>query len=174
MKRTLFEPNAALSENLAIPYQLSLDGKEVQPTPRTRLDVYPAGDVYSTPSDLAHFLLLHLNEGKYAGKQVLSAKSVAEMATLQFAGKDDRSGVGLGWMIEGDGKHRTLWHNGGVPGFYTMMGIDPDRRVGVVLFSNSMNSLAMAVGAHPDPLVDLRSLALELLARLDAGAISAP
>src|SRR5205085_2232996 len=83
MKRTVFEPTAALSENLAVPYQLTLDGKEVRPTPRTRLDVYPAGDVYSTPTDLAHFLVLHLNGGRYAGKQVLSARAVAEMATPQ-------------------------------------------------------------------------------------------
>lgn len=175
MKHTAFEPTPALYENLAVPYQLTLDGKEVRPTARTRLDVYPAGDVYSTPTDLAHLLIPHLNRGKYGGKQVLSPRSVAEMATPQFGKKGDHSGVGLGWMIEGDGKHRTLWHNGGVPGFYTMMGADPDRRVGVVLFSNSMNPLGMAFGAHPDPLVDLRTLALELLGRLDEGApASAP
>src|SRR5262249_23038975 len=53
MKRTFFEPNAAMCENLAIPYQPSLDGKRIDPMPYTRLDVYPAGDVYSTPTDLA-------------------------------------------------------------------------------------------------------------------------
>jgi CubicO group peptidase (beta-lactamase class C family) len=173
MKHTVFEPTAATCENLAVPYQVSLDGKEVKPTPRTRLDVYPAGDVYSTPTDLAHFLILHLNGGRYAGKQVLSARAVAEMATPQFVKKGEHSGVGLGWMIQSDGKHRTLWHNGAVPGFYTMMGLDPDLKVGVVLFSNSMNPLATVLGVQPDPLVDLRTLALELLARLDAAAPAA-
>jgi CubicO group peptidase (beta-lactamase class C family) len=119
MNRTFFEPTAAMCENLAIPYQLSLDSKKLDPVPRTRLDVYPAGDVYSTPTDLAHFLLLHINGGKYGGKQIVSAKSIAEMAKLQFAKKEEKSGVGLGWMIQGIGSHRTLWHNGAVPGFYT-------------------------------------------------------
>jgi CubicO group peptidase (beta-lactamase class C family) len=173
MKHTAIEPTPALYENLAVPYQLSLDGKEVRPTARTRLDVYPAGDVYSTPADLAHFLILHLNGGQYGGKQLLSTRSVAEMARPQFGKKGDRSGVGLGWVVEDDGKHRTLWHNGAVPGFYTMMGADPDRKVGVVLFSNSMNPVGMALGAQPDPLVDLRTLALELLARLDDRAPAA-
>jgi hypothetical protein len=53
------------------------------------------------------------------------------------------------------------------------MGIDPDRKVGVVLFCNSMNSLGLGLGAHTDPLVDLRTLALELLARLDGATTAA-
>lgn len=172
MKHTVFEPTPALCENLAIPYQRALLGKSLSPTARTRLDCYPAGDVYSTPTDMAHFLIMHLNGGKYAGKQVLSSRSVAEMARPQFGKKDERSPVGLGWMLDGDGEHRILWHNGAVPGFYTQMGIQPSKGTGVVLFCNAVNNVAVAVGLHPDPLVDLRMLALELLGRLDATSLS--
>src|SRR5205807_7832202 len=118
MDHTVFEPTPAITENLAIPYYSSSDGKDTIAAPRVRLDVWPAGDVYSTPSDMARFLIVHLNQGKYNGKQILSPKSVAEMTKLQFAGKNETSGQGLGWMINVIRGRRTLWHNGSVPGFY--------------------------------------------------------
>ncbi len=173
MTSTAFTPTAAMGENMAVPYQTALDGKTLAPANRVRLDVYPAGDVYSTPSDMARFLILHLNGGRYGDKQVMSPKSVAEMARPQFAKKGEAVGQGLGWMVGGPGGPRALWHNGAVPGFYTFMVADPERRVGVVLFSNKFNQLGTVLGLDPDPLVDLSRLAIELLRRLDAPAATA-
>src|SRR5262249_50711033 len=116
MKHTEFVPTPAMEENLAVPYQNSSDGKELVPTARVRLDVYPAGDVYSTPTDLAHFLIVHVNGGNYAGKPILTAKSVAEMARPQFAKDEAKTGPGLGWIITGSQSRRLLFHNGAVPG----------------------------------------------------------
>ena len=168
MTRTVFDPTPEINENLAIPYTNSSTGKDVLAAPRVRLDVWPAGDVYSTPADMARFLIMHLNEGKYGGKQVLSAKSVAEMARPQFAGKGAKDGQGLGWMINISFKRRVLWHNGAIPGFYAQMAIDPRKKLGVVLFCNKFDTLATALGVAPDVLVDLRDLALELLDRCDS------
>jgi CubicO group peptidase (beta-lactamase class C family) len=169
MTRTTFEPSPALAENMAFPYENSFGGKGgVAPAALMRLDVYPAGDAFSTPTDMAHFLIPHLNEGKYLGKQVLSARSVKEMATVQFAPKDARSGIGLGWMISYNRGRKLLWHNGAVPGFFTYIAINPEKRSGVVLFSNKYSALEAGLGLLADPLVDLRELAIELLDRLPA------
>jgi CubicO group peptidase (beta-lactamase class C family) len=166
MKHTVFEPTPEMLEHLAVPYVNSPDGKDVVPTYPVHLDVYPAGEIYSTPSDMARFLLLHLNRGKVNGKQLLSARSVAEMAKLQYAKKDERSGVGLGWMIAPHHDRQILWHNGAVPGYFSYMAIDPAKGNGVVLFTNKYTVLEPAFGLFTDPLVDLRQLALELLERL--------
>jgi CubicO group peptidase (beta-lactamase class C family) len=172
MTRTAFEPTPAMLEDLAVPYQNVAEGG-VAPVSRVRLDVYPAGDVYSTAPDMARFLILHLNEGKYHGKQIVSAKSIAEMAKLQFAKKDEKSGQGLGWMIDQSPRRRLLWHNGAVPGFFSYMAIDPGRKVGVALFMNLYNPLEVVLGVHADPLLDLRELSIELLARLNAPQVVA-
>jgi CubicO group peptidase (beta-lactamase class C family) len=166
MTHTALEPTPALAENLAFPYQASSDGRKVVPAERYRLDVYPAGDLYSTPSDMARFLIMHLGGGKYAGQQILSQKAVEEMARPQFSKPDDRMRVGLGWMI-GGGKTRRLWHNGAVPGFYTFMGILPEKKVGVVLFCNRFDPLAAALGVFQDPLEDLATFAFALLEKLE-------
>jgi CubicO group peptidase (beta-lactamase class C family) len=166
MTHTVAEPTPALLEDIALPYQTASSGKTLSPGPRFRLDVYPAGDMYSTPSDIARFLIMHLNEGKYQGKQVLSKKSVAEMARAQFETKENKSPVGLGWMVSG-GKNRRLWHNGAVPGFYTFMGIEPERKVGLVLFCNKYDVLAASLGTFQDPLADVAALAFPLLEKLE-------
>jgi CubicO group peptidase (beta-lactamase class C family) len=164
MTRTAFEPSPAMNENLALPYQSSADG--LVPVGRVRFDVYPGADVYSTPADMARFLILHLNHGKLGNTQIVSAKSIAEMAQPQFAKAGEKSGAGLGWMIEHTPQRKLLWHNGAIPGFYSHIAVDPDRKVGVVLFTNSYNPLEASLGIHADPLADLRDLAIELLARL--------
>lgn len=166
MRDTVFEPTGPMMENLAVPYENSSLGTGPTATPFTRLDVLPAGDAFSTPSDMARFLIPHMNDGKYQGKQILSAKAVKEMATLQFAAKEARSGVGLGWMINNQRGRKLLWHNGAVPGFFTYIAINPDKKSGVVLFCNKYNPLEGGLGLLADPLVDLRELAIELLDRL--------
>jgi CubicO group peptidase (beta-lactamase class C family) len=167
MEHTEFVPTPRMEENLAIPYQGSLDGKGLVPVSRVRFDVYPVGDVYATPADLAHFLILHVNGGKYGGKQVLSAKAVEEMARPQFAKGDAKSGPGLGWFLSASGGRRLLFHNGAVPGFCSYLVAEPDRHQGLVLFTNKFNALEAALGVFVDPLDDLGDLALELLTGLD-------
>ena len=169
MTRTVFEPTPAIVENLAVPYE-NAAGDKVVATHRTRLDVYPAGDVYSTPSDMARFVALHLNNGKVGDKQVVSAASVSMMRQLQFAKKDERTGQGLGWMIGSFRGRPLLWHNGAVPGFFSYIAAEPQKKLGVVLFCNKYNPLEAVFGALVDPLVDLRELALELLDRLEPPA----
>src|SRR5262249_5010906 len=100
-------------------------------------------------------------------KQVLSPKSVGEMARPQFAKEGAKSGTGLGWAVSSSRGRRLLFHNGAVPGFYTYLLAQPDRRQGVVLFTNKVNPPGAALGVFEDPLDDLGDLALELLTRLE-------
>jgi CubicO group peptidase (beta-lactamase class C family) len=159
MSRTVFAPTPAMYEDLAIPYQDGLFGR-LTPAERIRLDVYPAGDVYSTPSEMARFLIMHLSEGKYRGKRVLSAKSVRRMGTLQL--DKEKGGFGLGWIVDSFRGRDILWHNGGLLGFSSQMRIDPKNRLGVVLFANKF--------PDDDPLPDLANLALALLEKVQEPA----
>lgn len=46
--------------------------------------VDPAGGAVSTPGDYMNFLTMMLDKGMFMGKQILSAKAVAEMQTIQI------------------------------------------------------------------------------------------
>lgn len=63
--------------------------------------------------------------------------------TVYFLGK--RAGGGeqrLAWQdSELPGGEQVLWHNGGTGGFCSFLGLLPERRIGIVILSNSENSV---------------------------------
>lgn len=48
-----------------------------------------------------------------------------------------RSAVGLNWSVNSDGGRTILSHGGGTAGYRTMIGFDPEKRVGFVMLTNS-------------------------------------
>ena len=53
---------------------------------QVHFDVYPAGDIYLTASDMARYLAAQLNGGVYKGTRILSEESVRDMHTPRFGG----------------------------------------------------------------------------------------
>jgi hypothetical protein len=69
--------------------------------------------------------------------------------------------IGLGWHVrQGTGGMQIVWHNGGTGGYHSWAGYDPARRVGVVVLTNSPESID-DIGFHlldpARPLVPVRS-----------------
>ncbi len=57
------------------------------------------------------------------------------------------SEIGLGWIISPVDGDSIIWHNGGTGGYHSFAGFDPDRGVGVVVLSNSVDSID-DIGLH--------------------------
>ena len=49
--------------------------------------------------------------------------------------------IGLAWHVIGPDSSAVLWHNGGTGGYRSFVGIDPRRKIGVVVLSNSALSI---------------------------------
>ena len=60
---------------------------------------------------------------------------------------DAQRSIGLNWLVQAVGDEMILWHNGGTGGFRTFIGFDPDKRVGVVVLTNSGHG-ADDIGLH--------------------------
>jgi CubicO group peptidase (beta-lactamase class C family) len=99
-----------------------------------------AGELISSAEDMAHYLIAHLNRGRYGEAQILSAAGIDE---LHRGGTEAREmGVsigqyGMGWFITGTGQTKTLWHGGNVPDFSSYMALLPAQKKGVVLLVNA-------------------------------------
>jgi CubicO group peptidase (beta-lactamase class C family) len=96
------------------------------------------GGLVGSANDAARFLAVHLNEGVFEGGRLLSAESVRAMQTIQASGR--KLEVGFGWFRRGrDGSRDKshLEHLGGGGGFWNMMRIYPERRVGVLAMGNA-------------------------------------
>src|SRR5215510_1163627 len=116
--------------------------------------VAPAGAIVSNIDELSHWLIALMNEGKYNGKQVLSASVLK--ATLQPAiGLPNTQGEALGYWellnpaygmgrqtMSYRGKLLTL-HGGDLPGFHSQVSFMPNDKIGVIVFVISDHSAAL-------------------------------
>ena len=95
------------------------------------------GGLVGSVGDAARFMAAHLRGGELDGARVLSPESVESMQTIQASGR--KLDVGFGWFRRGADRSRAqhLDHLGGGGGFWNMMRIHPERRLGVLAMGNA-------------------------------------
>ena len=109
-----------------------------------------AGALRSTAADMLRFLSANLG---------LTTTGLANAMRMSHETRPDIVGpVGLGWhIIEREGSH-IVWHNGGTGGYHAFAGFDLAKRIGVVVLSNSTQSID-DIGLH---ILDSRNELLEV------------
>ncbi len=143
MKETNF--SVALTQKAADfsrPYMEIKD--KIEPVPyRDITAVGPAGSINSNVLDMAQWVLLNLNKGKFGDKQVVSEASMAQIHSPQMLVPmpiqyDEvlYSSYGMGWVIEPYRGHLLVWHNGGIDGFISQVAFLPRENAGLVILSN--------------------------------------
>ncbi len=124
-----------------------------------------AAGVLSNADDLCHWMLLHLNGGKYGEnleKQLFSRESQKEMwkihtiidNTLDSRYHPHFSGYGLGWRLNDMNGHFTVSHTGDLSGMLSKTIMIPDLGLGVVVLTNSYYGGAGVFKAVSQTIVD--------------------
>lgn len=117
-------------------------------------NVAPAGGIISCVADLARWMRLHLNRGRRDSVQIWTEAQSRMMwtphANFIVGGTSLRSsymnfsGYGLGWSLYDYHGHMVADHGGGYDGMYSQTVLVPDLKLGVVVLTNSMTSIANA------------------------------
>lgn len=94
--------------------------------------LYPAGGLYTSAEDMAHFMLAHLNDGQGEFGQLLQPQTVAQMQQQQFTNYPDVPGVGLGFFELYYNGQRGLFHTG-LRGHSSLFFMLPEQRLGFYL-----------------------------------------
>jgi CubicO group peptidase (beta-lactamase class C family) len=92
------------------------------------------GGLVGGADDVARLAVLHLGGGAVDGVRVLSPEAVAQMQRIAPSG--GRYDFGLGWYRP-RGHHDFVEHLGGGSGFFTVLRLYPEERLGVVLMGNT-------------------------------------
>ncbi|MFC1223353.1 serine hydrolase domain-containing protein [Pedobacter sp. BG31] len=115
---------------------------KIQEIPLYGCTTYPDGGVRSSVADLSHFFICLLNDGKYKNRQVLKVETVREMLRFQFDEtytpenvKPKTLNSGIFWATKMGAKR--IGHNGSDPGVRVFMLSDLNKKVAVILFSNT-------------------------------------
>jgi len=146
LSTTLFKPG----DDYAWPHS-KIDGK-LQVVQFQSLDnAGPAGSINSSAAEMAKWLLLQLNHGKFLDRdgRLFSERSSREMWTPQTilptgnapgplaALHANFAAYGLGWGLRDYHGRKLVGHTGGVLGFVSRVMLVPEENLGVVILTNA-------------------------------------
>jgi CubicO group peptidase (beta-lactamase class C family) len=109
-------------------------------------DLLPAGYLISTARDMAHYLIVQMNGGRFEHTAVLSPEGIATMhapVAVMFPG----TSYGMGWANGPINGMPTIWHNGSTGNFYSDMILVPQSQWGIVVLSNESGLPALLTGS---------------------------
>lgn len=116
-------------------------------------NIAPAGALISSVNDFSKWLQLNLNEGKLNDNPIFSEKSYRKMTTPhinnQVRKNDEKvnfKGYGLGWSLQDYQGYKIVGHGGGYDGMISKSFFIPEKGIGVVILTNSINWLPSAIG----------------------------
>jgi len=108
-----------------------------------RWHAYPemaAAGLWTTPTDLARFVLELIKAHRGENHGILSADMVGEMWTIQSStGDPGREGFGLGFMISGRDDSFKISHGGSNEGFRCQLIAYPETGQGAIVMTNGDN-----------------------------------
>jgi len=136
MGRSTFVWPPELMADMAVGYQQE-DGT-LQP-----MDIYyrhfgPAGELKTTATDMAHFMLAHLQEGSLEGVRILEAETTREMHRQQFTHHPLLPGFTYGFFEDEFNGRRALVHGGDTnPIFSSLVVLLPEENVGLFVAHNT-------------------------------------
>ncbi len=117
--------------------------------------VAAAAGINSSVIEMAQWLRMNLAGGMHDGKQILGARSIAQMQSVHMAqnvGFVDRMhgrhfhGYGLGWALTDDHGKKAVAHGGGLTGMISRTYMIPEEGLGIVVLTNqAMNFLPRVV-----------------------------
>jgi len=142
MKSTTFDYARALAGNHATPHSDDIDGKPKVASMDINYSIYPArpaGAVWTSAADLAHYVQDELNLGKLPdGKQLVSSENLLMRRKPQVPlGEDAIYGMGL--IVDRTYGVPVLSHGGSMSGFKSNWYALPESGVGAVLLTNADN-----------------------------------
>jgi CubicO group peptidase (beta-lactamase class C family) len=98
------------------------------------------GGLVGNVLDAARFLRLHLGDGQIDGRRILSAETTRAMRRIQAQGKPFHHATGWFRRPVAGTTERYVEHFGAGAGFWNVMGLYPERNLGIVVMTNSTTS----------------------------------
>ncbi len=126
MRHSGFVLPADMAPRLARAFLWTYDGRQFD-APRFDLGIAPAGNLYTTPSDLGLFLSALFRDGA----PLLSPATLRKMYDPQFGGS-----YGLGFALAKLDGQRAISHDGAIYGFSTALRAIPGDKLGAVVIAN--------------------------------------
>ena len=100
------------------------------------IDMPPAGALSATGDDMSHFMIAHLQLGRYGEGQILKAQTAEMMHTSATKAFPDLHGNLLGFYQQNINGHRVIAHGGDTNYFHSDLSLFIDDNVGLFVSVN--------------------------------------
>ncbi|WP_414588635.1 serine hydrolase domain-containing protein [Scytonema sp. PCC 10023] len=141
MRRSTFlqPPPRALASDLAVGYQYQ-NGK-FKSVPYLYLNIAPAAAMSATATDMAHFMIAHLLNGRYENSRILEADTVRLMHEQHFTHHPKLPGTGYSFRERLENNIRASGHLGSLRGYSSSLTLLPDQNIGIFIATNSFSGV---------------------------------
>ncbi len=108
---------------------------------RSRPDMLGAGYVRVGAEDMAHYLIAHLDGGRYGNTHLLSPEGIAALHTPPQL-PEGPSTYAMGWVNYREDGYTIINHNGRSAGFSSSIFLLPEQEIGIAVMTNVAGTLA--------------------------------
>ncbi len=122
-----------LAASMSNGYRLASD----PPQPFEFVNPFPAGSLSSTATDMAQFMIAHLQDGQLGEAKILKPETARLMHSRLFALDDAANAMCYGFYEESRNGHRIIGHGGDTVYFHTDLHLVLDQQVGFFVSYNS-------------------------------------
>src|SRR5215216_6328370 len=97
----------------------------------------PSAPVHATATDMARFMLAHLQNGEYGDARILQESTALDMHRQHFTHDSRLPGVTYGFVISRENDQHIIWHDGSSARFETILALLPKERTGLFVSYNT-------------------------------------
>jgi CubicO group peptidase (beta-lactamase class C family) len=131
-----------LRSHVSVGYKYEDGGFQVFPHYLGQPAIVPAGGMQASATDMARFMIAHLQDGRYSDANIAEARILKETTAQQMHSTlytpDPRIlGTAYGFFDFSDNGQRTLGHSGESAPFNSLLLLLPDQNLGVFVVYNS-------------------------------------
>lgn len=141
MRRSSFlqPPPPPLADDLAVGYQYQHGA--FKSVPYLYLNIAPAAALNTTATDMAHFMIAHLLNGRYENSRILDEDTVRLMHQTHFVQRPRLPGTGYGFRENLENNIRAIGHLGNLRGYSSSLTLLPDQNIGIFIATNSFSGV---------------------------------
>ncbi|MGH9742353.1 MAG: serine hydrolase domain-containing protein [Candidatus Acidiferrum sp.] len=109
-----------------------------EPKPFEYVQVAPAGSLSASAVDMTHFMIAHLQNGRYGDTQILKPETAIEMHSRQKGWPPAMNAMCLGFYEQLENGHRVISHGGDTVAFHSDLFLILDANAGLFVSYNSL------------------------------------
>jgi CubicO group peptidase (beta-lactamase class C family) len=108
-----------------------------EPKPFEFVQVAPAGSLSASAVDMTHFMIMHLQNGRYGDVQILKPETAVEMHARQAGWPSAMNAMALGFYEQSRNGQRLIGHGGDTVSFHSNLHLMLDSGAGLFVSYNS-------------------------------------